>query len=114
MKMTKWIMVCLLAVALVPVGCSKKESQQSAAPQAVTIDVPKLRDAFATAAPDLKALADRVIRNVQFGRSYSAGLADLDKLANSPGLTDDQKKVVADVTDQVKKMMSSLGTTPAQ
>jgi hypothetical protein len=114
MKMTKWIMVCLLAVALVPVGCSKKDSQQSIAPQTVTIDVPKLRAAFATADPALQALSAQVIRNVEFGRSYSAGLADLEKLANSPGLTEDQKKVVDEVTAQVKKIMSPPGAPAGQ
>ena len=114
MKMTKWIMICLLAVALAPVGCGKKDTVTTTQPQAVTIDVPKLRAAFASATPELQALSAKVIRNVEFGRSYSAGLADLDKLANSPGLTDDQKKVVDDVTAQVKKIMAPAGAPPAQ
>ena len=112
--MTKWIMVCLLALALAPVGCSKKDSQQSVVPQIVTIDVPKLRAAFATAAPELQTLSAQAIRDVEFGRSYSAGLTALDKLANAPGLTEDQKKAVDEVTAQVKKIMAAPGATPAQ
>jgi hypothetical protein len=107
-------MICLLAVALAPVGCSKKDSSQSGQPQAVTIDVPKLQSAFASASPELKALSDEAIRYVQFGRSYPKGLATLDKLANAPGITEDQKKVVAEVTDQVKKMMGGGAASPAQ
>jgi hypothetical protein len=95
-------MVCLLALALAPVGCSKKDATQAGQPQTVTIDVPKLQAAFATASPELQALSAQVIRNVEFGRSYAAGLADLDKLANAPGVTEDQKKVVDEVTAQVK------------
>jgi hypothetical protein len=114
MKMTKWIVVCLLALALAPVGCSKKESEQSGQPQAVTIDVPKLKAAFASAAPELQALSAQAIRDVEFGRSYSSGLAVLDKLANAPGLTEDQKKVVDEVTAQVKKIMAPPGAPPAQ
>ena len=114
MNMTKWIMVCLLAVALAPVGCGKKDTGATTQPQAVTIDVPKLRAAFASAAPELQALSAQVIRNVEFGRSYSAGLADLDKLANAPGLTEDQKKVVDEVTAQVKKIMAPPTAPPAQ
>ena len=114
MKMTKWIMVCLLALTLAPVGCGKKDSQPVGQPQTVTIDVPKLKAAFDTASPELKALSDEAIKYVQFGRSYSTGLATLDKLANAPGVTEDQKKVVAEVTDQVKKMMSPAGAPAAQ
>ena len=113
MNMTKWIMICLLAITLAPVGCGKKEYPK-ADQQTVTIDVPKLRDAFATASPDLKAISDEVIRDVQYGRSYSGGLAGLERLANAPGLTDDQKKIVAEVTDQVKKMMGGDAAAPAR
>jgi hypothetical protein len=114
MNMTKWIMICLLAVALAPVGCSKKDSQTSGQPQAVTLDVPKLRAAFAAASPELKAQSDDIIRNIEFGRSYSAGLAALEKLAGAPDLTEEQKKVVADVMGQVKQMMGGGAATPAQ
>jgi hypothetical protein len=114
MKMTKWIVVCLLALALAPVGCGKKEAPQAGQSQTVTIDVPKLKAAFASAAPELQALSAQVIRNVEFGRSYSAGLADLDKLANAAGLTEDQKKVVEEVTAQVKKIMAPAGAPAAQ
>lgn len=114
MKMTKWIMICLLAVALAPVGCSKKDSQTSIMPQVVTLDVPKLRAAFDAASPELKALADNAIRNIEFGRSYSAGLATLEKLAGAPDLTEEQKKVVTDVIGQVKQKMGGGATPPAQ
>ena len=113
MNMTKWITICLLAVALVPVGCSKKDAPP-AQTQAVTIDVPKLKSAFASASPELKALSDQAIGYVQYGRSYSQGLGLLDQLANAPGVTDDQKKVVAEVTEQVKKTMGGGAAAPAQ
>jgi hypothetical protein len=114
MNMTKWIMICLLAVALAPVGCSKKDSQPTNVPAPVTLDVPKLRSAFEAASPELKALADEAIKNIEFGRSYANGLATLEKLANAPDLTDDQKKIVAAVTEQVKKLMGGGGAAPAQ
>ncbi len=114
MKMTKWIMICLLAVALAPVGCGKKDTGTTTQPQAVTIDVPKLRAAFASADPELKAMSEEAIKYVQFGRSYSTGLGVLDKLANAPGATDDQKKVVAEVTAQVKQVMGGGAAAPAR
>ena len=117
MNMTKWILICLLAVALAPVGCSKKDAQSGqpqAQPQAVTIDVPKLRNAFASASAELKGMSDEAIKYIEFGRSYSKGLGLLDQLADAPGVTDDQKKVVAEVTAQVKQMMGGGAATPAQ
>ena len=75
---------------------------------------PSCETAFATASPELKALSDEAIKYVQFGRSYPTGLAALDKLANAPGLTDDQKKVVAEVTAQVKQMMGRGAAPPAR
>jgi hypothetical protein len=114
MNMTKWIMICLLAVALAPAGCGKKDAQQTGQPQSVTIDVPKLKAAFEAASPELKALSDEAIRFIQYGRSYATGLATLDKLANAPGVTDDQKKVVAEVTAQVKQMMAASAPAPSQ
>ena len=113
MNIKTWIMVCLVAIALAPAGCGKKESQPSTKPQQITLDWPKLEAAFANASPELQALSQEASRNIKFGRSYPAGLTALDKLANSPGITDEQKKVVADVTAQVKQLMGS-GAAPAQ
>jgi hypothetical protein len=113
--MTKWIMICLLALSLAPIGCGKKEAEPtSTQPQPGSVDVPKLKAAFASAAPELQAMSAQAIRDVEFGRSYSAGLAVLEKLANAPGLTEDQKKVVDEVTAQVKKMMNPAGAPAAQ
>jgi len=115
MKMTKWTMVCLLAIALAPAACSKKESQPTGGQaQTVTIDVPKLRAAFAAAAPELQTLSAQAIRDVEFGRSYSAGLTILEKLAGAPGITEEQQKVVAEVMAQVKQMMGPAAAAPAQ
>jgi hypothetical protein len=114
MKITNWILICLLAVALAPVGCGKKEDKMSIKPPQVTLDAPKMRSAFASATPELKAMADEALKYVEFGRSYPTGLTILEKLANAPGLTDEQKKVVTDVIGQVKQLMAQSGTAPAQ
>ena len=113
--MTKWFIIILLAVALAPVGCGKKETPPtSAQPQPNSVNVPKLRAAFESASPELKAMSDEAIKYIQFGRSYPTGLATLEKLASAPGLTEDQKKVVEEVTGQVKKMISPAAGPPAQ
>ncbi len=111
MNITKWIMICLLAVALAPVGCSKKET--SSVPPAVDIDVPKLRDAFANASPELKAQATSAIRMIASHREADA-VPLLEQLANAPGLTDDQKKALAEVTGQAKQMANRAAAMPTK
>ena len=105
MNMTKWIMIILLAAALAPVGCGKKETPTTA-PPAVSVDVPALQNAFNTASPDLQELSAEAVRGIR-RLKYPAALAALEKLANAPGLTDAQKKAVADVTAQVTQEASS-------
>jgi hypothetical protein len=102
----------LLTVALAPVGCGKGKTSGQTHP-GVSIDVPGLRDAFTAAGPDLQGLSGEAVRNIRFG-NYPAALVALEKLANAPGLTDAQKKVVTDVTAQVKQSASSTPGTPAQ
>ena len=102
MNMTKWIMICLLAVALAPVGCSKKGSGTGDQPAAVSINVPKLLDSFTTASPDLQALSKEAVRNIQDG-NYPKTLETLEKLAAAADLTDAQKQAVTEVTAQVKQ-----------
>jgi hypothetical protein len=111
MNITKWIAIILLAAALVPVGCGKSNSGQN--PPGVSIDLPKLRDSFTAASPDLQTLSGEAVRNIRFG-NYPAALVSLEKLANAPGLTDAQKKVVTDVTAQVKQSASNTPAPPAQ
>jgi hypothetical protein len=113
MKMTKWIAICLLAVALAPVGCSKKDSGTPNQPPAVSVDVPKLRDVFTTASPDLQNLSKEAVRNIQYG-NYPKALEALEKLAAASSLTDAQKQVVTEVTGQVKQMASRAAAPPAQ
>jgi hypothetical protein len=111
MNIAKWIMICLLAVALAPVGCGKKET--TTAPPPAVIDVPNLRDAFTTASPELQALSKEAVRNVQFG-NFPKALEALEKLAASSGLTDPQKQVVTEVTGQVKQDAARTAAPPPQ
>ena len=43
---------------------------------------------------------------VRYG-DYNKALAELDKLANNASLTEPQKKIVSEVTEQVKKAAAS-------
>ena len=83
--------VSLLAFA----GCGKKgDSFRSSTGEVQVIDATQFRPAFATAPAEIKALVDKVMWSIQ-GSMYRDALAWLDKLANTPALTDQLKKKMA-------------------
>lgn len=99
--------VLLLALGLGLAGCSKgTETAPSPKVNGVTVDVPKLQAAFATASQDLQSQVAQVSYGVRYA-DYVKSLDALDKLSNAPGLTDAQKKVVNDLIEQVKQVMSA-------
>lgn len=110
--MTNWIMMFLLAGVFVMAGCSKAKPTAPVL-QGVTVDLPKLREAFATATPDLQASVSEVTMGIRYGE-YPRAFAGLDKLVNTPNLTEPQKKVVNDVIAEVKQLASKAATAPAQ
>ena len=103
MKATNWLAGILAAATLGLTGCSKSPPPPAApAIGGVTIDVPKLQAAFPSPKPDVGAALEDISYGIRY-EDYNKCLAALDKLANSPGLTEPQKKTVSDVTEQVKK-----------
>jgi acetate kinase len=115
MKTANWMVMFLLAGGLVGAlaltGCGK---QKPAAPTVggVTVDMPKLREAFATAAPELQTAISEVNMGIRYGE-YARAIAGLDKLSNAPGITEAQKKIVSEVTEQIKALANKPATPPA-
>jgi predicted small lipoprotein YifL len=112
MRTVNWLMIVLCAGALALAGCGKKEPPPPAA-GTLAADMPKLREAFANASPDLQAAVSEVHMGVRYG-DYSRAFAGLTKLGSAPNLTDDQKKIVGVVTDEVKQMASKAPGAPPQ
>ena len=112
MKTTTWIRSIVLVGIIALAGCSK---QKPTAPvlQGVTIDSPRLREAFSTASPELQTAAAEVAMGVRY-HDYPRAMAGLDKLANTPSLTEPQKKVVGEVTEQVKQAAAKDTAQPAR
>jgi len=100
----------LLAGALALAGCGKAKTE-APVQQGVAIDLPKLNEAFANATPELQNSVMAVASGVRYGE-HAAALAALDKLAKAPGLTDAQKKIVSEVTEQVKAVASKAPAAP--
>ena len=111
MKMTNWLIMFLLTGLFVLPGCGKSKPPETPVQKALTADMPKLRQAFATASPDLQALVDEVSTGLRYG-DFRACLAALDKLARAGGVTEAQKKTVEELTAQVKQLASTNPSTP--
>jgi hypothetical protein len=114
MKMTNCMMIILCAGSLALTGCGggKPKPDGTTVQQGVTIDVPKFKEAFATASPALKGSAIEAADLIAY-KNYTPALAALARVAASPDLTDAQKTIVNQVTDQVKEA-ASKAPPPAQ
>jgi len=113
MKPTTWICGVLLAGLMAVVGCSKSGTPPPPSANGVTIDTPKLYQAFGSNTD--KAIQAN-LEQVAFGLRYSdymKCLAALDQLANNPNVTPDQKKVVNQVIEQIKQVMSKAPAAKA-
>lgn len=110
MKIVNWIMMLLFASMLALTGCGK-EQPAAAVVEGVTIDVPKLQEAFATASDELRTSVSEVTMGLRYG-DYARATTALTKLASAPGLTEPQKKILGDVTEQVKQLASKAPAAP--
>jgi hypothetical protein len=112
MKKLNLVVLSVAAALLFTAGCKKNETVQAPQFQGVTVDLPKLNDAFAnTTSQDIKTTVTQVGFNLRY-QKYEDALMSLDKLANDPAVTDAQKKVVAEIIEQTKKLASA--PAPAQ
>ena len=102
--------VCaLLAICLLSaVGC--KRSGQAAPPvtdfHGAKVDWPKLDAEFVGGDSALQATASKAKRHIRYER-FPEALAELEKLASNPSLTEGQKKVVAELTEQTKQAIAT-------
>ena len=114
MKTLKWMALVLTAGMLALAGCSKAQKlPDSQDVNGVSVDLPKLQNAFVGAPPDVLNDVSQVAFGMRYG-DYMKALASLDKLASNTTITEAQKKVVADVIEQVKKVMAQTPAPAAQ
>jgi hypothetical protein len=106
MTFPTWITGLLMAGTLAFAGCGKSEKPAMTDGAAQAIDATKLRPAFSAASPQIKAIVDNVMMSIQ-ASAYRETLAGLDKLSGLPELDEAQKKIVADLTEQVKRKMAA-------
>jgi hypothetical protein len=107
--------LCFIAVlGLLVGGCGKAKTPPPPEYNQVTVDLPKLTQAFTgTTTPEVQQSVNMVQRNLRYG-DYTKALMSLDELANNPAVTEPQKKVVAELIEQVKKVISQAPAPAAQ
>jgi hypothetical protein len=112
MKTANWMMMFLLAAGLALAGCSKAEKPKTMV-EGVAIDVPKLRELFAAnTSADVQTSLSEVAMGLRYA-DYPRAFAALSKLDSAPGVTDAQKKAVAEMTEQVK-LAAGKAASPAR
>ena len=108
MKLTM-LAVCLCGFwVLMAAGCKKAEQAPPPGTMnmfGVNVELPRLEQEFQSAGPELQTAIQEIkiqCRTWQLPKM----VVSLDKLSNTPNLTDNQKKAINDVMDQVKQVMA--------
>ena len=110
MKNAKWMMVLVLTGLVgVVCGCSKASppAQEQGTPKiyGTEVDMPKLQAALEKSAdPEVKKSAETVSSQFR-ARNYTTLMAELNKLANNPNVTEDQKQLISTVTNQLQQAL---------
>ena len=106
MRNPLWVLAILVAALAAAPGCGKNQTTTSVTAQNGTkVDMPKLQQAFVSASPELRDAVTKVAFSFRYGQNEEA-VAQLEKIAADPALTDDQKKVVNDVIGQLKQVIA--------
>ncbi len=105
MKPSSWIILMLAACCLLMTdGCKKQEQPSEWKTQGVPVSLTELRQVFAGApGADIETCLSDAATSLRYGE-YAKALAALDKLANNPGATAQQKKVIDKVRGQVNEL----------
>jgi hypothetical protein len=102
------------AAGLVAVtGCKKApEAPPPGTVQAgVRVEMPKLDTEFTNARPEIQAMVKQIKNSYRAGR-FTRMLTELDALSNDPDLGASQKKLVGDLTEEIKQVMAKMPGPP--
>jgi hypothetical protein len=115
MKKTAWIAGIAVAglMALPGVGCKKETpAQQAPTFNRVQVDIPKLLQATAAAGQPAHTAVNKLRQDLRYHK-YDEALARLDSLKEMPELNDEQKKVIDQITEQVKQAAKAHAASAA-
>jgi len=109
MKKANWLFAVIFSCSLLALAGCHKQEKGNPAPVAfdLKIDLGRLIQILSTNSDaGVQESVTKIRTGLRYGYDYDAVLAELDKLNQSPAVTDAQKKTVAEITDQVKKAVS--------
>lgn len=109
-SVTARVLGIFLIGSITLLGCKKQEAPTGTDVQ--ILDASKFRPAFASAPPEQQAIVDSVMMSIQ-GSELAKARADLDKLAAMPGVTDPQKAVIKNLSDQLDKKIAATASASA-
>ena len=112
MKKLNCLCVALALVAGAVAGCNK-QVQGTAVPEinGVKVDFPKFQHTFDGAGPDIQQNVSETIQGIRYGM-YDKSLEALDKLVNDTNVNEEQKKVVNEMIESVKRLMAKAPPAP--
>jgi hypothetical protein len=100
--------VALVFGLLAGTGCKQAEDAPGPTPvyYGVRVDLPKLDTVFTSAGADVQSSAALTKQYIRYAELPKA-LAELGALAANPTLTENQKRVVNDLTAQIKQAIAN-------
>ena len=108
-----WGSVCL--AFLVMLGACSKSSEADKQPpmefEGVKVDTPRLMAEFMDASPQLQKPVNDAVTKVRY-KLYLQAMMELDEVLKSPGLNDKQKKLIAQVINQLKEVVEKAPPRP--
>lgn len=88
-------------------GCGKNtKAAPPVALNGVSIDLPKLQQCCGSSEPAVRESVDKVRLSIRYA-DYRTALAELGKLSNNSDLSEAQKKIIYDISEQVKKAFAN-------
>jgi hypothetical protein len=106
--MLAWMRVGLAVLLVLPCACSKSGQADKVPPmqiEGVNVDIPKLTAEFVNAPPEISSRVTDGVSRLRL-RRYDQCLSILDEVLNKPGLNDKQKKLLTQVTGQLKEVVA--------
>ena len=95
-------------------ACSKSSEADKLPPmkiEGVKVDTPRLMAEFVNAPPELQRPVNEAVTKLRY-KQYLQGMMGLDEVLKNPGLNDKQKKLIAQVMDQLKEVVAKTPSQP--
>ena len=97
-----------LAFLVLAGACSKSSELNNLPPmefEGVKVDTPRLMAQFLEASPQLQKPVNDAATKMRY-KQYLQAMMELDQVLKSPELKDGQKKLIAQVIDQIKEVVA--------